>query len=125
MMGIHIGEMIRAEVQRQGFTYREFGELINKNEKTVPNIFDRTTMTIDLLITISMALQKDFLCIYYQEEPMKSLSLRDDEITLLEKEIKKVTEVNERLSKESSLQRETIEALKGQISLMQEKIKGL
>lgn len=119
-MPIHIGKLIQQEVENQRLTQKEFGALISKNEKTVPDIYDRPTMAIDLLITISAALKKDFLKLYYDEEPMKSL--RDDEVTELNKKIQKVTEENQQLKKELALTRDLAEANKERASLLTDKV---
>jgi regulator of replication initiation timing len=129
-MPVHIGKLIQAEVENKRLTYREFGALINKNEKTVPNIYDRATMSIDLLVTISEALQKDFLSVYYEEEPMKSL--RVDEIVKLNNQLQKLIEENKQLQRELALtqslsesQKETITFAKEQIDEYKLKLKDL
>jgi hypothetical protein len=119
-VSIHIGKIIQAEVERQRFTYKEFGALIHKNEKTVPDIYGRATMSIDLLIAISVALNKDFLSVFYNEEPMKSLL--DDKITKLNLQIQRITEENKLLKKELSLSQNLAEARKEFISHVQEQI---
>jgi len=72
-------------------------------------------MSIDLLITISKALNKDFIQFFYNEEPIKSL--RRDEIEALNlqlqknaDEIQKVIEENKRLQKELALTQNLVEA---------------
>jgi len=35
-MPVHIGKLIKEEVEHQRLTQKEFGALIHKNEKTVP-----------------------------------------------------------------------------------------
>ena len=129
-MPIHIGSMIQEEVERQRLTYKQFGALIHKNEKTIPDIYDRESMSIDLLITISAALKKDFIGLYYAEEPMKSL--RDDEVGNLTKHIQnytehiqKLTEENKLLQKELSLTQDLNNAQKEIISFAKEKIEEL
>ena len=64
-MAIHIGDIIRKEVELKRLTYKEFGALVHRNEKTIPDIYDRASMSTDLLLTISEALKKDFLSLYY------------------------------------------------------------
>jgi uncharacterized protein YlxW (UPF0749 family) len=119
-MAIHIGELIKAEVELKRFTHKEFGTLINKNEKTVPDIFDRASMSVDLLITISAALRKDFLKVFYTEEPMKSL--RDDEIAKLNSQIQNISAENKRLQRELALIQNLAEAQKETISFAKEQI---
>jgi hypothetical protein len=107
---IHIGKIIQKQVQDLRLSYKDFGALIHKNEKTVPNIFERSTMSIDLLITISAALKTDLLNIFYEEEPMKSL--RDDEVAQLNKEIQKLVEEINHLKKELALTQDLRDAQK-------------
>ena len=89
-MGIHLGEVILNEVEANRLTQKEFGALIHRNEKTIPDIYDRASMSIDLLVTISEALKKDFLQVFYTEEPMKSL--RDGDGVEYQQQIKVITE---------------------------------
>lgn len=88
-MPIHIGSLIQQEVERKRLTYKEFGVLIHRNEKTIPDIYDRASMSTDLLITISQALNTDFLNVYYSEEPLKSL--RNDAVAHLNNQIETIT----------------------------------
>lgn len=126
-MAIHIGELIQKEVESKRLTYKEFGALIHRNEKTIPDIYDRATMSIDLLITISAALKKDFFNFFYTEDPLKSL--RDDEVSLLNNQIlnysdkiQKLTEENKLLQKELVLTRELNAAQREIISFAKEQI---
>lgn len=124
---IHLGEMIQAEVERKRLTYKEFGALIHRNEKTIPDIYDRASMATDLLLTICGALKKDFLGLYYTEEPLKSL--RNDEVAHLNnqiqkltEQIQKITEVNHLLQKELTLTQELVKSLKDTIAFAKEQI---
>lgn len=119
-MPIHIGKIIQEEVERQRLTQKEFGALINKNEKTVPNIFIRATMSIDLLITISEALNKDFLNFFYNEEPMKRL--RNDEVEKLNFQLQKSNNENKLLQREFALIQRLTESQKETIVLAMEQI---
>lgn len=127
-MAIHIGELIQKEVESKRLTYKEFGALIHRNEKTIPDIYDRASMSIDLLITISAALKKDFLKVYYTEEPLKSL--RDDDVAhsntqvqVLSEQIQKLTEENRLLKIELTFIRDLNEAQKEIISFAKEQIR--
>jgi len=117
---IHIGKIIQAEVENKRLTQKEFGALINKNEKTVPDIYARASVSIDLLVTISAALNKDFLNVFYNEEPMKSL--RNDEVSALINQIQKSSEENKRLQRELALTQNLAEALKETISFAKDQI---
>jgi predicted RNase H-like nuclease (RuvC/YqgF family) len=126
-MAIHIGKLIQKEVEIKRLTYREFGELIHRNEKTIPDIYDRASMSIDLLVNISAALKKDFLNFFYSEEPLKSL--RNDEVVHLNNEIQnctaqiqKLAEENKLLQRELTLTQELTEAQKETISFAKEQI---
>jgi hypothetical protein len=98
-MPIHIGKMIQAEAWHLGLTYKQFGALIYKSEKTVPLIYKRATPSIDLLITISVALKKDYVKVIYEDERMRSL--RSDEIAKLQQQVKALTERVEQLTMEN------------------------
>ena len=124
-MAIHVGKLIQKEVEIKRLTYREFGELIHRNEKTIPDIYERASMSIDLLITISAALKKDFLNVFYSEEPMKSL--RNDENAELNlqvqkytEQIQKITEENKALQRELALTQKLAEAQKETILFAKE-----
>jgi hypothetical protein len=126
---IHIGEMIQGEVERQRLTQKAFGALINKHEKTVPDIYDRATMSIDLLIAISAALNKDFIKFFYEEEPMKRL--RNDEVERLKLQmeklnlqIQKVTDENKLLQRELALVQNLTESQKETLSFAKEQIEA-
>ena len=117
---IHIGAIIQKRVQDLRLSYKDFGALIHKNEKTVPNIFERSTMSIDLLITISAALKKDLLNIFYNEEPMKSL--RDDQVSQLNDQIQKLNEEINHLKKELALTQDLRDAQKEIIYFAKEQL---
>jgi hypothetical protein len=117
---IHIGDIIQEEVKFRKLTQKEFGALIHKHEKTVPDIYARATMSIDLLIAISGALKKDFISVFFKEEPMKSL--RDDEIAKLNLQLQKITEENKLLQRELTLTQNLVESQKETISFAKEQI---
>lgn len=126
-MAIHIGELIQKEVEAKRLTYKEFGALIHRNEKTIPDIYDRATMSIDLLIIISEALKKDFLRIFYTEEPMKSLREGETveyqhQMNAITEQVKKITDKAEYLAKELTGKQELIEVLKGYNLLATERL---
>lgn len=116
----HIGKIIQRQVQDLRLSYKDFGALIHKNEKTVPNIFERSTMSIDLLVTISAALKLDLLKFYYDVEPMKSL--RDDEVSQLNDQIQKLMEEINHLKKELTLTQDLREAQKEIIYFAKEQL---
>ncbi len=117
---IHIGEMIKAEVERQGLTQKEFGTLINRNEKTVPDIYTRATISTDLLIATSEALNKDFLRVFYNEEPLKKF--REDEVSKLISQLQKLFDEQKQLNRELELIKDLTEAQKECISFAKEQI---
>ncbi|MCS3801446.1 hypothetical protein [Niastella sp. OAS944] len=120
-MSVHIGSIIQVEVERKRLTYKEFGALIHKNEKTIPDIYDRESMSTELLMTISEALKIDFFNFYYVEEPLKSL--RNDqvaqlnfEVDIFKEQIQKLTEQVKLLQTELSLTKDLNQAQKEIIS---------
>jgi uncharacterized protein YlxW (UPF0749 family) len=119
-MPIHIGQLVQAEVERQKLTQKEFGALINRNEKTVPDIYGRSTMATDLLVTISIALKKDFLKFYYEEDEMKTL--RDDEIAYLKSENQNLKESYAQLKERLDDKQKVISAQELSLSLVTEEL---
>jgi hypothetical protein len=119
-MAIHTGDIIRKEVELRRLTYKEFGALIHRNEKTIPDIYDRASMATDLLITISAALRKDFLTVYYTEEPMRSL--REDEVAKLQYQVNLLTDRIDHLVIELASKQELIDMQKGFLVLATERI---
>lgn len=119
-MAIHIGEIVRKEVESQRLTYKEFGALIHRNEKTIPDIYERASMSTDLLIVISAALKKDLLNVFYEEEPMKSL--RKDEVAKQQYQVSLLMERIDHLIKELASKQELIDVQRGFLILATEKI---
>ena len=119
-MAIHIGDIIRKEVESKRITYKKFAALIHKNEKTIPDIYDRMSMSTDLLITISAALRKDLLNVFYDEEPMRSL--REDVVAKLQYQVSLLTDKIDHLVKELTSKQELIDVQKGFLVLATEKI---
>ena len=126
-MAIHIGELIQKEVEAKRLTYKEFGALIHRNEKTIPDIYDRAAMSTDLLITISGALKKDFLHVFYSEEPMKSLQVGEmvvyqRQINVITEQIRVLTDKAENMAKELTGKQDLIDVLKGYNLLATERL---
>lgn len=119
-MSIHLGQIVQKSVQAKRLTHKEFGALIHKNEKTIPDIYDRAAMSTDLLISISKALNTDFFAPFYAQEPFKSL--RNDEVADLNNQIQKVCDENIRLQQELSLTQELVVYLKENIAFAKEQI---
>jgi len=115
---IHIGKIIKAEVEIQRLTQKEFGALIHKSVAAVQDIYGRATITTDLLITISTVLKKDFLKFFYKEEPFNAL--RDDEATRLKSELRRMIDQIEQLQKDLAIYKRVSEAQSETISLANE-----
>lgn len=121
----HIGKLVKEKVEQKRITYKEFGALIHRNEKTIPDIYERESMSTDLLLTISEALKEDFIKYYYEIEPLKSL--RNDEVSKLEAEldklnaeIKRLKDTQQQLVLELSLYKHISESRKEAISFIKE-----
>lgn len=117
---IHIGHKIEAIVAEKRLTHKEFGNLIHRHEKTVPDIFKRSTITVDLLVTISGALKVDLFALYYEEEPLKSL--RNDEITDLNKKIEELYNIIRQLEKDLVQKEKLIDAQEQYITIANERM---
>ncbi|MBO6118449.1 MAG: helix-turn-helix transcriptional regulator [Bacteroidales bacterium] len=63
---IHIGEIIKDELRRQGKTNSWFAEQLNVNPRTVNKIFLKSVIDTQQLFLISKALDVDFFR-YYSE----------------------------------------------------------
>ncbi len=66
-MSIHIGERIKAELERQGRSKVWLAKTINRSESTCYNIFNSDTINTELLMSISKALNYNFFKIYSDE----------------------------------------------------------
>lgn len=101
---IHIGRLIEKEVKRQNLSIAEFGRRINKVRASVYHIFRSSSVDSELLLTISLVLNKNFFAPYVAklpedeaeislekqvEELKKELELKDKLIALLEEKAKK------------------------------------
>ena len=58
---IHIGQMIRAELKKQGRSVTWFANAIHSDYSNVYKMFKRRSIDLDLLLRISDLLQHDFL----------------------------------------------------------------
>ena len=63
-MQIHIGNLIRDELRRQGHTNEWLADQISVNIRTVNKIFLKQTIDIQQLYQISKALDTDFFSTY-------------------------------------------------------------
>ncbi|MDD6001003.1 MAG: XRE family transcriptional regulator [Bacteroidales bacterium] len=63
-MEMHIGHIIKEEIERQGRTKVWFAKAINRSNSTCYNIFNSATIDTGLLQTISHALGRDFFKLY-------------------------------------------------------------
>jgi len=68
-----------------------------KDLDAVSEIFKCPDIDIDLLVSICKVLQIDLLQLYYKEEPLKSL--RDEEIRILNQQLKELTEQQKELER--------------------------
>ena len=66
-MYIHIGEEIRNELDAQGRSVLWLSHELGCNRTTIYNIFLRSAISSDLLMRISIALNKDFFALYSQQ----------------------------------------------------------
>ena len=64
---IHIGQIIKKELEDQGRTVVWFAKRLSYSRTNVYKIFDRATIDADVLMRISVLLNVDFFKIYTQE----------------------------------------------------------
>ena len=61
---IHIGKLIKRRMLELGMSVSDFAVAVNRTRATVYDIFERKSIDVELLVTISDILQFDFLSIY-------------------------------------------------------------
>lgn len=64
---IHIGQLIKQELEDQGRTVVWFAKRLSYSRTNVYKIFDRPTIDVDVLMRISILLGTDFFKIYTKE----------------------------------------------------------
>lgn len=79
-MQIHIGNLIRAELRRQGRTNAYLMERIGVSERTLQRLFSKPSIDTQQLLLISTALQVDFFRIYSAHLTLPRQSLAPDSI---------------------------------------------
>ena len=62
---VHIGKLIKLKLSESNLSIADFAEAIHKTRTTVYDIFNRKSIDIDLLVTISEVLQFDFISYAY------------------------------------------------------------
>ena len=70
---IHIGSLIKLELQRQERTVSWFARKLNCDRSNVYKIFKRPTIDTELLLRISQTLQHNFFDVYQQQAGTDSL----------------------------------------------------
>ena len=120
-MDIHIGKKVQEKVEELRLTQKQFGDSISRNEKTVPDIYDRKHMSTDLLLRITKALNEDLFRHFYEEdETLKRL--RKDEVSRLNDIIESQNEQIKLLQKELSHLKELSETQKGYLESVKEQL---
>lgn len=66
-VGVHIGEMIRADLKSQGRSVVWFAEQLNCSPQNVFSIFKRATPSLDICRRASKILGKDYISILIAE----------------------------------------------------------
>lgn len=61
---IHIGKLIKKRMLEQELSVSDFAIAINRTRATVYDIFERKSIDVELLLSISDILQFDFLSVY-------------------------------------------------------------
>ena len=118
-MPIHIGELIKSKAEERKLSLETVGKLINRTRQTVADIYKRQSIDTALLVDISRAFEFDFLEVYYDEEPLKSM--KDKALAPLKKEIEKLKkELSFKEQRIQDLER-TAESNKKLISMLEEK----
>ena len=63
-MKIHIGNLIREELRRQGHTNEWLMDRIGVSERTLQRLFNKPSIDTQQLLLISTVLEKDFFSLY-------------------------------------------------------------
>jgi len=63
-MQIHIGNLIRDELRRQGHTNEWLMDRIGVSERTLQRLFNKPSIDTQQLLLISTVLHTDFFCYY-------------------------------------------------------------
>ncbi len=66
MNKLHIGSLIKAEMQRQGMSVAEMAKKLNVQRQTVYDMLKRTNIDVERLKDVSEVLHKDFLQVISQ-----------------------------------------------------------
>ncbi|MBQ3636430.1 MAG: XRE family transcriptional regulator [Bacteroidales bacterium] len=61
---IHIGKVIKAEMERQGRSPSWFARVLNYERSNIYNIYERESIDTELLMKVSKALGVDFFDMY-------------------------------------------------------------
>jgi plasmid maintenance system antidote protein VapI len=64
---IHIGKLIRQKFDESGMTKTAFAEKLGCERNNIYNIFEKQSINIDLLYSISCVLHYDFFQLYSNE----------------------------------------------------------
>jgi transcriptional regulator with XRE-family HTH domain len=117
-MPIHIGEIIKAEAEKQKVSQESLGGMISRSKQNVGDIYKRQSIDTELLLAISKALTFDFFQFYYGEEPLKTI--RQRELAGLQKELAESKASLERKQERISDLEETVSSNKKLIHLLEE-----
>lgn len=63
-MKIHIGNLVREELRRQGHTNEWLMDRIGVSERTLQRLFNKPSIDTQQLLLISTVLEKDFFSLY-------------------------------------------------------------
>lgn len=73
MKNVHIGSIIRQKLEESPLSIAEFASQINRTRTTVYDIFDRKSIDVDMLLSISEVLNYNFLEEVYLVRSSKQL----------------------------------------------------
>jgi hypothetical protein len=99
-MPVHLGQIIESVAKQKGFSNIKLGELLNKHDKTVADIWTREFVSFDYLVIFSRILNTDFLKYYYLEEPFKSFREEEEAKTkdIIQRQEETIKHINEKLA---------------------------
>ena len=96
-MTIHIGKNIHVLIKTKGIKAKTVARAINVSESSLYKIYNRKTIDIDKLIKFSQYLDANLFIHYFEQEPLKSMFLKENEE--MTRKIKELQAINDQKEK--------------------------
>ena len=105
-MAIHIGKNIHVLIKSKGIKAKTVARAINVSESSLYKIYNRKSIDIEKLIKFSQYLDANLFIHYFEQEPLKSMFMKENEeleieikalhaqLSQKEKRIRELEEIN-------------------------------